>query len=426
MSSSRRLYPASYAVQTLDRPVNANVWLPGSKSITNRALIVAAQAEGDTELSNPLDSDDTAVMRECLTSLGVGIDDSGDSWVIQGSNRVFEPVNNLLDAKASGTTARFITGVGALANRPVTIDGTPRMRERPIGDLADALTQLGVDTHSNGGYPPVTVARGGELGGSALVDASKSSQFVSAILLASPSFDRTVRLVIRDNIVVSRPYIQSTIEVMRAFGASIGEEEGAYIVEPSGYGGVAFPVEPDASAAVYPAVAAAVTGGRSIIHGLSKASTQADMKAFTVLEMMGCTVIDSGDDLEVAGPERLNPVDIDLNTSPDAALGLAVACLFAHGPSRLRNLQTLRWKETDRIEALARELSRLGASVEIDNDDLIVFPKALRGTTIETYEDHRVAMAFSIVGLAIPNVVIQNPGCVSKTWPGYFDSLEDW
>lgn len=426
MTSPRKGYPDVYRVRTLVRPVEAVVRPPGSKSITNRAMIIAALASGVSRVGNPLESEDTVAMRGCLSNLGVAIDDVDDPWLVLGSGGRFSVSDPALDAMASGTTARFITAIAVLADQTVTIDGTARMRERPISDLTDALVQLGVKVATRNGFPPVVVSAGNRVGGKATVDASKSSQFVSALLLAAPAFSHPVELEIRDGVLVSRPYVTTTIEVMSAFGVRVEELEGAFRVSPGGYAKTDFEVESDASAAVYPAVAAAITGGRSVITGLAENSTQADMYAFEALEQMGCQLERKGATTEVRGPDRLESIDIDMNRAPDATLGLAVACLFADGPSRIRNVGNLRIKETDRLAALSTELARLGAEVAIEDDDLIIRPGRMQGVRIETYDDHRMAMAFSLVGLRISGVEVLNPGCVAKTWPAFFDSLETW
>lgn len=414
----------SRPIPMLRRPIDATVRPPGSKSITNRALVVASLVrEGAvSRLNDPLDADDTVVMRQGLRRLGVMIDDVDDPWLILGTGGQLTG-GTLIDAGASGTTARFLAAVAALADGPVTIDGTERMRQRPIADLTDALVQLGAEVRSETGTPPVTVS-GPLHAGKTEVAGDVSSQFLSALLLIAPMLDDTVEIVVRGEL-VSRPYVRGTLDVMSAFGAEVSERDGVYVVAPSRYQKVHFDVEPDASAAVYPAVAVAIGGGRVVIPGIPLTSSQPDLAILDVLAEMGCEVTRSEESILIesdGGP--LQWVDVDLSGSPDGALAVAVACLFAHGASRIRGLGTLRVKETDRLAALQNEIRKLGADAEIDGDSLTIAPGELRGAEIETYDDHRMAMSFALAGLRIDGVVIKDPDCVSKTWPRYFDVLE--
>lgn len=405
-------------------PIGATVRPPGSKSITNRALVTAALARPGTvsRIIEPLDADDTAVMRRGLRTLGVMIDDVDDPWLVLGTGGTVEG-DVTIDAGASGTTARFLTAVGALASGPVTIDGTERMRQRPIADLGDALARLGARVDCPSGSPPITVC--GPLTGTATrVSGARSSQFLTALLLVAPVIGHTVEIEVVDRL-VSEPYVVGTLEVMAAFGAAVDRRGSRFEVSPTGYEKAHFDVEPDASAAVYPAVAVAVAGGRVVIPGIAPHSSQPDLAVFSVLEQMGVSITRGGMGIAVeADGSPLHPVDVDLSGSPDGALAVAVACLFASGSSRLSGLGTLREKETDRLAALQTELRRLGASVAVEADTLVIEPDRLHGALIETYDDHRMAMAFSLAGLVVEGVAIANPECVTKTWPGFFDVLE--
>ncbi|MXY75229.1 MAG: 3-phosphoshikimate 1-carboxyvinyltransferase [Acidimicrobiia bacterium] len=419
-------FPPVMEIAARKRPVRAVVRPPGSKSITNRALVVAAMAGGGaSRLEGPLEADDTEVMRTGLRSLGVLIDDADDPWLVLGTGGEFSTPEGVLDVGASGTTARFLTAVAVLCPGEVTIDGTGRMRERPIGDLASALGEAGVEVHTRGGYPPLTVGGGEFRGGQITVDVSRSSQFLSAVLMVAPMAREETVIRTRGDM-VSGPYVQTTLEVMMAFGAAVEPEGGAFRVRPDGYRSSTFEVEADASAAVYPMAAAAITGGVVGIEGLYPGSTQADVGMVEVLAEMGCSVRWQGARLVVEGPPSgaLRGVDRDMSGMPDAALGLSVMCLFADGPSRLRRLGTLRLKETDRLAALATEISRAGAEAVVDRDDLLIRPGSLRPARFRTYEDHRMAMSFALVGLRQEGVEISDPGCVTKTWPGYFTMLE--
>ena len=410
-------------------PLRATVRVPGSKSLTNRALVAAALASGESALEDGLESDDTRVMIESLRALGCRIDTGGAEWRVAGlAGKLASPAAPL-DAGNSGTTARFLTAAACLADGPVVIDGSSRMRERPIQDLVDALVALGARVRVTGraGCPPVRVEGGGLRGGRAEIDARRSSQFVSAVLLAAPCARDGVELEFREGRLVSRPYVDLTLELMRAFGAEAGWTPHGGLRVSSGrpYRGRRLAIEPDASAAVYPLCAAAIAGGSVRVVGFAPGSIQADLALLPILEQMGCRVARGADALEVAGPaEGLRGVDVDLNALPDAALALAVVALFARGPTRIRNVANLRIKETDRLAALEQELRKLGASAHAGSDFLEIVPGPPRPARIATYADHRMAMAFALAGLRIPGVAIEDPGCVAKTWPGYFALLE--
>jgi 3-phosphoshikimate 1-carboxyvinyltransferase len=411
----------------------ASVRVPGSKSLTNRALVAAALARGASRLEGGLRSDDTQVMLDALRALGCRIETESDAWRVVGRDgRLASPAAPLF-AGNSGTTARFLTAAATLADGPVVIDGSARMRERPIQDLVDALTALGARLELPGSSdgtpacPPVRALGGGLPGGRAVIDASRSSQYVSAVLLVAPYAQRAVDLAFRDGKLVSRPYVDLTLQLMRAFGAVADwSPDGGLRVEAGHpYRGRAFAIEPDASAAVYPLCAAAIAGGRVRVTGIPAESIQADLALLPILERMGCRVARGAAGLEVAAPDGpLRGIDVDMNALPDAALALAVVALFAQGPTRIRNVANLRIKETDRLAALEQELRKLGANARSGSDFLEITPGPLRPAAIATYDDHRIAMAFALAGLRIPGVAIHDPGCVSKTWPGYFSMLE--
>jgi len=417
-------------------PIDARVRPPGSKSITNRALVAAALARGDSELRGALESDDTDVMCACLGALGIEIDRSSDAWRVRGGACRLRAPEKPLHTGNSGTTARFLTAAAALAEGPVVVDGSPRMRERPIRDLVDALGQLGVriDVLGQGGCPPVRVHGGALPGGKASIDASRSSQYVSAVLLAAPCAAGDVDLDFRDGVLVSGPYVELTLQVMRAFGAEAdwSPAGGIRVSARHRYLGRPYEIEPDASAAAYPFCAAAIAGGRVRVEGIPTRSVQADLALLGILEEMGCEVRREAGLVELRGPTGpLRGVDVDMNALPDAVLALAVTALFASSPTRIRNVANLRIKETDRLAALETELRKLGARAEAGSDWLRVEPLSTpasgapgRGAEIATYDDHRMAMSFALAGLRTPGVTIRDPGCVSKTWPGFFDFLD--
>ena len=406
------------------RPASAVVRPPGSKSFTNRALVTAALAKGVTRLHDPLVADDTNAMVSGLRAFGVSIDDNDDPWLVLGSGGDLTAPSYPVDAGMSGTTARFLVGLAALARGgPVTVTGRGRMLVRPQEELVAALAAAGIEAKSDNGHLPLTIPGTGTFrGGSIPVDPSRSSQFVSALLLVSPLADGPVEVVLIRP-AVSRPYLTSTVEVMTAFGAEVDDLGDRFSVNPTGYSATEFVVEADASAAAYPLVAAAITAGSVRIEGIPASSTQPDLALLKVLESMGCVVRRATDRVDLVGPETLRPVDVDMNQAPDAALALAVACVFAEGKSRIRNIGNLRLKESDRLDGLRTEIRRLGGFAEIEGDDLFVGPGDLRGTVVRTYDDHRIAMSLALIGLRLRGVVIDDPGVVTKTWPGYFRML---
>jgi 3-phosphoshikimate 1-carboxyvinyltransferase len=410
-------------------PLDATLLVPGSKSLTNRALPLAALASGSSQLSGALQSDDTDAMRECLERLGIRIETSPDVWRVEGGDGRLDATQAPLDARASGTTARFLTALCTLSPGECLIDGAPRMRERPIDDLVRALCELGADVETQGvnGCPPVRVAGGGLPGGAAVLDASRSSQFVTAVLLVAPYADQDVRLSLKDGVLVSRPYVDLTLQVMGEFGAEAGWQDEATLHVTAGrtYRGRDYTIEPDASSAAYPLCAAAIAGGRVRISNVRSDSLQADWGLLEILERMGCSVSRGPDWVELTAPEAgLHGVDVDMNAMPDATVALAVLALFARGPTQIRNVAQVRMHETDRLAALETELRKLGGRATASPDGLLIQPGPLRGAEIEPYDDHRMAMAFALAGLRVPGVQIRDPGCVAKTWPDYFEVLE--
>ena len=421
--------PAELPIPT--RPsLDARVRIPGSKSISNRALLLAALAEGESALSGLLDSDDTRVMARALTQMGASFEGefTRDLRVRGFAGRPKLP-SAPIDVHASGTAARFLTGALALIPGESVLDGTARMRQRPIRDLVEALAALGVDITIEGqnGCPPLRCRGGRPFGGEVEVDASRSSQYVSALLQIAPYAAGDVTVKLRDGVLTSRPYVDVTLAVMSKFGADAHFSRSGRSLEVSSgarYCGTSYAIEPDASTAAYFFVAAALSGGRVAVEDLPGDSAQADMGLLGVLERMGATVIRRANSVEVQGPaDGLRGVDVDMNSMPDAVLALAVGAAFANGPTQIRNVANLRIKESDRLQALETELRKLGAAAEAGPDTLRISPQPLHGATIDTYDDHRMAMAFALAGLRVPGVVIREPACVSKSWPGYFDTF---
>lgn len=406
------------------RVVRGRIRPPGSKSQANRLLVLAASAGGRSVVAGLSDGDDVRRMIEGLRALGVGIERRDDVAEVEGLGR--GPDRDVtIDAGASGTTMRFLTGFAAAGTGRVVLDGTARMRERPLGPLLDACEALGAEVEPLGepGHPPVAV-RGPLRGGDVAIDATTSSQFLSALLLAAPLARSTVT-VHASGPVASGTYVEATLEALDWFGVTVGEVDGGWRVPAEPPSGRPVTIEPDASSAVYPWVGAAITGGDVLVEGLDRAtSTQGDIGVLDVLEAMGAVVTQESDGIRLRGPAALRAVEADLSGCPDGSLALAVAAAFADGPSRLDGLGTLRVKETDRLAAIEAELRRLGVDAVVDGDSLVVTPAPMHGAVVRTYDDHRMAMAFALAGLVVPGIVIDDPRCVAKTWPGFFEALD--
>jgi len=422
-------------------PLRLTVRPPGSKSLTSRALVCAALAEGESLLGGALDSEDTRAMIESLRRLGIGIErgPEQDSLRVVGCGGRFSTSAEIvtLHVGDSGVTARFLTALTALGRGTYRLDGSPRMRQRPIEDLLDALRQLGAQAASEAGDGclPVIVHGRGLRGGRATVSGRVSSQFLSGLLLAAPYADADVELIVEGDL-VSRPYIAMTSAVMGAFGVEVcgagvppalcsrdGRTTKRFsIAAPRHYVAQRYAIEPDASAAGYFFAAAAITQGEATVLGLSRESLQGDIAFCECLRQMGCDVRYDADRITVAG-RPLRGVDIDMNAMSDMTPTLGVVALFAEGPTVIRNVAHIRHKESDRIHALAVELRRLGAEVVERDDGLTITPGPLHGAEVETYNDHRMAMSLSLVGLAVPGMVVRNPACVAKTYPGFFRDL---
>ena len=414
-------------IEPVAGPLSARIRPPGSKSLTNRALACAALAEGESLLTGALDSDDTRVMVAGLDALSVTVNGSDDNTTLRvsGSSGGAPVAEADLFVGNSGTTVRFLTALATLGTGKFRLDGVPRMRERPIGDLADALNQLGanVKCESPGDCPPVQIIASGLPGGVATVGGGISSQYLSALLMTAPCAQNEVLLTI-DGELVSKPYVRMTLEVMRSFGVECdaADDLSTFRIKPQNYQGIDYSIEPDASAASYFWAAAAITGGSVTVEGLSETALQGDVRFVDCLEKMGCRVDRNPDSITVHGG-TLRGVELDMHAISDTVQTLAVVALFAEGPTKVTGVAHNRHKETDRIGDLATELRRLGAEVSEHQDGLTITPKALRPAVVQTYDDHRMAMSFALAGLKVPGVVILDPGCVSKTWPGFFDAF---
>lgn len=409
-------------------PDDVHVRVPGSKSLTNRALIVAALAEGKSLLTGALDSEDTRVMVEGLRQLGINVIHQPEAARIEVSGcggRIPSKKAEIFVAN-SGTTLRFLTSLVALGRGTYRLDGSPRMRERPVADLLLALNRLGADARSElgTGCPPVIVQAEGLDGGITDVNGDVSSQFLSGLLMALP-FAKDQTIVEVQGTLVSKPYVEMTLAVMESFDVRIGNNKfRKFNVQPQKYKGRTYTIEPDASAASYFFAAAAITGGKVTVDGLGIKSLQGDMAFVDILEHMGCQVERRADSTAVTGAP-LRGVDVDMNAISDTVMTLATAALFAKGVTRIRNVGHIRHKETDRLSALSNELRKLGATVDEQPDGLILFPpEQIQPARIATYNDHRMAMAFALVGLRAEGVTILDPNCVAKTYPDFWSDLD--
>ncbi|EPG6920139.1 TPA: 3-phosphoshikimate 1-carboxyvinyltransferase [Proteus mirabilis] len=409
--------------------IEGTINLPGSKSVSNRALLLAALAKGKTRLTNLLDSDDIRHMLNALTALGVQYQLSNNNTVcdIEGLAGSFHPQQLLeLFLGNAGTAMRPLAAALSLGEHDIVLTGEPRMKERPIGHLVDALRQGGakIDYLEQTDYPPLRVC-GGFSGGSVDVDGTVSSQFLTALLMMAPLAQQDTTITIKGEL-VSKPYIDITLALISTFGGEIENQNyqrfmikgGQQYQSPGKY-----LVEGDASSASYFLAAAAIKGGVVRVTGIGKNSLQGDIHFASVLEKMGAT-IRWGDDYIECERGKLKGIDMDMNTIPDAAMTIATTALFAEGETTIRNIYNWRVKETDRLSAMATELRKVGAMVDEGRDYLTVIPpKQLTTAEIKTYNDHRIAMCFSLVALSNTPITILDPGCTAKTFPDYFEKL---
>lgn len=403
--------------------------VPGSKSYTNRALTIAALANGTCTLHGALESDDTQVARAALKQLGITVEQADTTFVVHGRHGTFVDPQQPLFLGNSGTATRFFTAMLTLTDFPCTVTGNARMQERPIADLLHALNQLGAQVTSvhNNGCPPVSLAGQRLQGGTATISGAISSQFLSALLMVAPYAQQDVTLLVQDTL-VSVPYVDLTLDIMARFGVHVDNDayRRFFIPGRQSYQAQEYLVEGDASSATYFWGLAALLGQQMCVTNVPSTSAQGDVRFLDVLARMGCTV-SQGEQLTVTGPAQLQPLGvIDLNALPDAAMTVAVLAAFCRGETRICNVANLRVKETDRLHALATELRKLGATVTefADGLDINGNPEALHGADIATYDDHRMAMCFGMAGARLAGIRIQEPGCVSKTYPGYWGDLQ--
>ncbi len=431
-------YPPTLAINPVDRPMIATVQVPGSKSLTNRALVLAALAGDPNQgcrLDGALHSEDTEVMVQALDQLGFTVTADWPAGSIsvhrpQGDSRIPKAAADLFLAN-SGTSMRFLTAMVALGQGRYRLDGVKRMRERPIADLLQALHQLGVHASSeaNNGCPPVWIQTQGWRGQHVRVRGDLSSQFLSGLLLAAPFADAETFIQV-DGPLVSVPYVAMTVAQLRQWGLTVEESADPTtlrfrIPSPQSATQTNYTIEPDASAASYFWASAAITGGRVKVRGLNRHSLQGDVAFVDLLAQMGCSVSDAIDGITVEGGD-LHGIDVDMNAISDTVMTLAAVGCFASSPTHIRNVSHIRHKETDRITAIANELRRVGATVHERADGLTIIPAPMHGATVETYNDHRMAMSLALIGLRVPGIVIDHPACVAKTYPNFFHDLAKW
>jgi 3-phosphoshikimate 1-carboxyvinyltransferase len=412
--------------------VEAIVEVPGSKSITQRALICAALADGESTLLGPLVSEDTKYTASALRAMGIDIVEEKDRWLVTGrGGRIVAPAKDIYLGN-NGTATRFLTSVAALGHGRFAITGDSRMEERPIQPLMEALTGWGVDIKSinNTGCPPLEINAAGLVGGRTLLPEGKSSQYLSSLLLVAPYAGQLAQLEVAGE-VMSRPYVEMTMDVMAAFGVEVEANDTCtrFEIQPSGYQPREYRIEGDASSASYFYAAAAVTGGRVTVANVPVPSLQGDALFVAFLARMGCNIVKTGDGLTVEGPQELNGIEVDMADWPDVVPTLAVVAAMARGRTVLKNIAHLRIKECDRLHVMAVELAKLGARVEEREDSLIIEgidPEgpAMHGAEIETYNDHRIAMSFAVAGLVVPGITIKGEECVVKSFPDFWERFQ--
>jgi 3-phosphoshikimate 1-carboxyvinyltransferase len=412
----------------IDHPLDASVVVPGSKSLTNRALMISALAKGQTILQNALFSDDSRYFSDSLLRLGFDVvcDETARTIRVKGQMGRIPAARAEFYIGNAGTAARFLTALVSLGNGVFRIDGDKRMQQRPIEDLVVTLSQFGVDLESAAGCLPVTIRAKGLSGGYGTIAGNVSSQFLSGLLMAAPYAEGAMELTLT-GVLNSRPYVDMTLGVMADFGVTV-QRKGyeSFSVQPTHYSSPGtYQIESDASAASYFFAAPAILGGTVRVQNITAKSKQGDLAFLQLLEKMGCIVKIGHDYIAVTGPARLRGLEVDMRDISDTAQTLAAIAPFADSATHITGIGFIRSKETDRIAAVCTELRDLGVHVEEEPDGMVIYPsqKILPGL-IHTYNDHRMAMAFSLIGIRVPGITIENPGCVSKTFPDYFQVLE--
>ncbi len=402
--------------------LDALVRVPGSKSVTNRALLLAGLASGCSVLRGALEAGDTDAFTAGLRSLGVAVEERGVEVVVHGAGGPFPAAEADVFCAEAGTAARFLLAAAATGRGTYRFDAAPQLRRRPLALLLDALRAQGARSEpADAGALPLTLRAGGLAGGGLRLPGDTSSQFISALLMAAPLGRAPLEL--RVDGLVSRPYVSMTLRMMEEFGAgAVTTPDDRFIVAPGAYAAREYAVEPDASTASYFFAAAAATGGRVKVLGLHRAGAlQGDVAFLDVLECMGCAVADEPDGVAVTGPAALAGLSVDMGDISDTFMTLAAIAPLATSPVTISGIGNVRLKESDRIAAMEENLGRTGVTTESGPDRLRVFPATPRGARIDPRGDHRIAMAFSVLGLLVPGIVVEDPGCVAKTCPAFFD-----
>ena len=414
------------SIYPLDNPIQVSVKVPGSKSYTNRALVVAALANGVTIISGASDANDTRILIKLLDRLGVEVIERDGIIEVRGNGGEFEEFNGALNVEDAGTVMRFLTALCCLVPGEITIGGSDRMNQRPIKELVSGLKKLGAEiTYTeNDGFPPIKINGGSINGGPVHINGSVSSQFISALLMITPLLARDTEVHITGD-QVSEPYIDMTVSVMKQFGVSPDKSEKYYLISDNQqYQSCKFQVEGDASSTSYLFAIAALSQSKIEVSNLSSKSLQSDMKFVDILEKMGCKVDRSSSSLTVTGGKELKAVKVNMQDMPDTAQTLAVLAAFAKGETTISGLKTLQHKESKRITVLEKELSKMGVKCEAGSDYIKITGGNPKGAVIETYNDHRMAMAFAVAGVKIQGMVIEDPQVVKKSFPSFWETLK--
>lgn len=407
--------------------ISGTIEIPGSKSYTARAILISALADGKCILKKPLFCDDTKYMSEALIKFGIKITKKNNSLIVYGNGgKIVVPQDCELFIGSAGTAARFLTAFCSICRGKVKITGDKRMSERPIKPLTDALFQLKAKTISSTNGLPVEIEGGSFEGGACKIKGDISSQFISALLMIAPYAKNDVIIEVEGD-VISKPYIDITIDIMNSFGISVNNSNYKRFQVKSGqiYKPCEYTIESDASTASYFFAASAITNGHIIIKNINYNSKQGDIKFVDILEKMGCIVKRHKNSIELAGTDNLNGIEIDMNSMPDCVQTLCAVACFAKGTTTIKNIKSLRVKETDRINAVVNELRKVGINAEGAEDKITINPGKIYGNRISTYNDHRMAMSFSLIGLKEPGIIIENPDCVSKSFPAFWEKLKE-
>lgn len=410
-------------IRPLSGTLNARVNVPGSKSITNRALICASLAKGESLLRNASDSNDTALMINGLNQFGVLVRHTNSELKVEGTEGKLYAPKFPIPVGNAGTTLRFMLSLAALAQGKTIFEGSERMAERPIDDLVNSLSNLGVKAEV---HQARYIVEGPSLqGGTAKLSAAKSSQFLSSLLMVAPYAQRDI-IVEVEGTPSSFSYVEMTLAIMKQFGIHLPTNTSNVFTIEAGrrYAPSSFDVEADASAASYFFAAAAICGGEVFVEGVKGSSMQGDSKFLNVLHEMGCEIFEEVNGVRVKRIGDLKGIEIDMNSMPDVVPTLAVAALFASTPTRIRNVGHLRHKESDRLQALESELGKLGGTVSVSDETLEIQPSRLHGAQLDTHDDHRLAMSFALTGLKVPGIGVENPDCVKKSFPRFWSEFE--